>query len=57
MARGWGWGSSIPIPSFKIFIFQVKKASKIYKLICDLVEGDAESDIVDSGKNKSNIAG
>ena len=28
----------------------VKKASKIYKLICDLVEGDAESEIVDSGK-------
>ena len=27
----------------------VKKAAKIYKLICDLVEGDAESEIVDSG--------
>ena len=28
----------------------VKKAAKIYKQICDIVEGDAESDIVDSGQ-------
>ena len=27
----------------------VKRAAKIYKKICDIVEGDAESDIVDSG--------
>ena len=31
----------------------VKKASKIYKLICDPVEGDAESEIVDLGKGSS----
>jgi hypothetical protein len=53
----WGLGALYQFYLLKRFLFQVKKASKIYKLICDLVEGDAESDIVDSGKNKSNIAG
>ena len=29
--------------------FLVKRAARIYKQICDIVEGDAESEIVDSG--------
>ncbi len=57
MGGGGGRGALYQFYHLKRFLFQVKKASKIYKLICDLVEGDAESDIVDSGKSKSNNAG